>query len=106
MVGASKGAVPGSQVPKRRFAAALCKPGGGGGCQLLSDFRSSPQRGPLGFSRIHRAPVAQKGEDALGLVVASPGARTPSPKAFADRAGLRGPGTLFVEAVAFLLGQM
>lgn len=81
-------------------------PGGGGGCQLLSDFRSSPQRGPLGFSRIHRAPVAQKGEDALGLVVASPGARTPSPKAFADRAGLRGPGTLFVEAVAFLLGQM
>lgn len=37
MVGASKGAVPGSQVPKRRFAAALCKPGGGvASCSQIS----------------------------------------------------------------------
>lgn len=49
MVGASKGAVPGSQVPKRRFAAALCKPWGSGGVPAALRFRVFTSTWSTGF---------------------------------------------------------
>lgn len=49
MVGASKGAVPGSQVPKRRFAAALCKPWGSGGVPAALRFQVFTSTWSTGF---------------------------------------------------------